>query len=177
MMGASHKIPPPGAGVAFAAKDVARFWALVEKTDNCWWWKGGRQKRPDGTPSYGIFCIGKRRILAHVFAWVSQNGPVPAGQVIRHACDNPPCVKYLGHLEPGTQAQNLADMRERGRAFYNRFPTGPAHPKAKIDEDKVRLVRNLRAEGLSLAKIGDRVGLHASTVHDIVHGKTWGHVA
>jgi hypothetical protein len=37
------------------------------------------------------------------------------GQVIRHTCDNPPCVNPL-HLMVGTQRDNSQDMAQRGRA-------------------------------------------------------------
>ena len=37
-------------------------------------------------------------------------------------------------------------------------------------------VRVMRSEGMAVAKIGAIIGLHGSTVHDIVTGKTWGHV-
>lgn len=36
-------------------------------------------------------------------------------QVVMHTCDNPRCVN-VQHLVPGTQAQNLADMRNKGRS-------------------------------------------------------------
>jgi len=157
----------------FAGVYVDRFWSRVDKSGDCWLWKGGRQKRPDGSLSYGIFCVGKKRILAHVYAWESQNGPLAPGQVLRHGCDNPPCVR---HLEPGTQAQNLADMRERGRAHFNRFKTGTGHPNAKMDAGRVLAIRARRDEGASLALIGREFGLDPSTVHDIVRRRTWAHV-
>jgi hypothetical protein len=155
-----------------------RFCSLVRPSaeGECWEWQGARQKRRNGVLSYGTFNIGRaHRFLAHRLAWIITRGRLPRG-VVRHACDNVACVRPT-HLLEGTQAENLADMRERGRAYFNRFRTGAAHPNAKLDEARVREIRVLRDAGLSLAKIGARFGLNAATVHDIVRRRTWREVA
>ncbi len=37
------------------------------------------------------------------------------GWFVRHTCDNPPCINPL-HLVRGTHAENMADMKAKGRA-------------------------------------------------------------
>jgi hypothetical protein len=173
--------PPP---VRFKPHLIERFWSRVDKNGPipihrpelgpCWVFTGTRLKRAKtGQQSYGYFCLGKNsHILAHRMAWELENGPVAEGHVICHACDFPPCVRG-SHLFDGTQAQNLADMRGKGRAHFNVFPTGEDHPNAKITPEKAAEARRLHESGLSCAKIGKLLGLHASTIHDIVTGKTW----
>ena len=89
---------------------LGRFRAKVVPTSGCVYWVGAISD--DG---YGRFTLpGNRCVRPHVFAWEFVNGPVPAGHVVLHACDEPLCVR-LDHLSIGTQAQNLADMAARGR--------------------------------------------------------------
>lgn len=163
--------------------DIAEFSKRVRwaEGDACWEWTGSRRKRSDGSLSYGTFSLGKRgrtsrNVRAHRLAWMLMHGPIPDGQQVCHSCDNVACVRP-DHLFLGTQAENMADMRAKGRAHFHRFPDGTKHPNAKLREVDVLSIRRLRAKGLSLAKLGERFDLNPSTVHDIVRGKTWKHVA
>ena len=47
-------------------------------------------------------------------AWELANGPVPDGQCVCHRCDHPDCTD-VDHLFLGTQLDNIADMRSKGR--------------------------------------------------------------
>ncbi|WP_341856406.1 HNH endonuclease signature motif containing protein [Brachybacterium sp. GPGPB12] len=58
---------------------------------------------------------------AHRAAWELANGQIPDGLVVRHKCDNPPCVR-LEHLELGTAQDNVNDMIARGRAHWQKTP-------------------------------------------------------
>ncbi|MFP2898771.1 HNH endonuclease [Corallococcus sp. 4LFB] len=140
--------------------------------DGCWMWSGGRHRLADGTLTYGGFCFGKRRFLAHRVAVLLAGRQVLASEVVRHTCDTPGCVRP-SHLVVGTQAENLADMRQKKRAYFNAFPAGAAHPNAKMTTEKAASIRSDRAAGMSFAKLGKKYGLHPSTAHDICAGKTW----
>lgn len=98
-----------------------RFWAKVQKTDDCWLWTGSR--KPHG---YGELNIGGKAILAHRVSWLLHNqGTILSDQCVCHRCDNPTCVRP-DHLFLGTQAENLADMRAKGRAYVE-----PKHTHCK----------------------------------------------
>lgn len=55
-----------------------------------------------------------KRVGMHVVTYEECFGPVPDGLKVLHHCDNPPCRQPL-HLFVGTQADNMRDMREKGR--------------------------------------------------------------
>jgi len=109
----------------FASKLIPiedRFWTKVDKTGECWEWRG--KKRKGRGLSYGLICRGGVNgyfLYAHRVAWELTYGTIPAGMVVRHTCDNPACVRPE-HLRLGTQLDNIEDAKQR-----KRVPSGDAH--------------------------------------------------
>lgn len=104
------------------AELAARLWAKVNKNGRlmpgmdtqCWEWIGAIQA-PDARGrggGYGVIRVGGRTVGVHRVAYELAHGPLPAGVNALHRCDNRPCVR---HLFAGTQWDNLADMRAKGR--------------------------------------------------------------
>lgn len=90
---------------------VEEFLTNVDCAEGCWPWAGYRQRE-----GYGLVRKkGQPAEAAHRVAYRLFVGPIPPGMVVMHRCDNPPCVRP-DHLRVGTQAENLADMRAKGRA-------------------------------------------------------------
>jgi hypothetical protein len=99
---------------------IQRFWEKIDKRgpDECWPWLGSRLKRC----GHGRININGTVRLAHRVAYELQNGPIPPGLVVRHRCNFAPCCNPA-HLELGTQADNMRDIRN------NREPVKvPVHP-------------------------------------------------
>lgn len=76
----------------------------------CWEYNGRRD--PSG---YGIHA----HIRMHRVSFELHKGPIPDGLLVRHTCDNPPCINPE-HLITGTRADNVADMIARGRHWHQR---------------------------------------------------------
>jgi hypothetical protein len=90
---------------------MRRFWEKVEQTDGCWLWRASRLRA-----GYGLFTDETSAlVLAHRFAYRALVGPLRDGLFVLHHCDTPACVRP-DHLRLGTQAENMAEMKEKGRA-------------------------------------------------------------
>lgn len=144
-----------------------RHYVAPETPNGCWEWTGARNK------NYGMVSIpGSKLRGAHIVAWeVAHGTSLPEGMVIRHTCDNPPCVNP-DHLLLGTPADNIHDAVTRDRNAY-----GSRHGIAKLTEELVREIRSLHEAGVSQREIGNRFGVTQANVNLVVTRKTWRHVA
>jgi hypothetical protein len=153
----------------------ARFWAKVAKSDGCWEWTGSTSR------GYGKIGIGHTKtISAHRASYEMHLGEIPAGLVVCHRCDNKRCVRP-DHLFLGTQADNMADMRAKGRGSkpprHTNFVRGEASGRAKLTDDDVRTIRAGHADGATRRELSLRFGVGKSTIEAICVGRTWRHVA
>lgn len=87
----------------------------------CKEWSGYRN-------SHGYGRNGRHEYV-HRVAWIEAHGPIPPETpFVLHHCDNPACYE-VQHLFLGTQADNMRDMRAKGRSASTRKVCCPAgHP-------------------------------------------------
>lgn len=145
------------------------FWTRVDKSGDCWLWTGGRSA--DG---YGWFHHNRESRYAHRVAYELCKGPIPAGMLVCHTCDNPPCCNP-DHLFLGDERVNAGDMMTKGRGRSESHP-GERNGNAVLTPDKVREIRRLAAEGVTWKSIGARFGVSKSAVMMVVTGRNWKHV-
>lgn len=149
--------------------------------DACWSWG----KCQDVTVKGRIWIDGKI-MLAHRAMWEATNGPIPAGKLICHTCDNGGCINPA-HMYVGTHADNMRDMRERRRYFAakepervrelgrqlgesNTWTRGEGNPRVKLSTGYVAAIRASTQGPSALARL---YRVHRTTIQRIQKGTLW----
>lgn len=149
---------------------------LKRDGDDCLVYAGARDK--DG---YGVIQYRRKPRRTHRLVWSWANeADIPAGMVVMHKCDNPPCCNPE-HLRLGTVADNNADRSAKGRTTRSgpnvpHHPNGELHPMHRLSEDEVRQIRRWVREGWTQASVADYFNISRASVSLIVNRKPWGHV-
>lgn len=142
----------------------------------CWIFTGALNEAGYGIVGKGGRGAGNDR--AHRIAYSHFVGPIPDGKFVCHRCDQPACCNPH-HLFLGTNAENMADCRRKGRDSKpprNPHVVGEVHPLHKLTDRKVAELRRLYSDGWTQYELAARYGIHQTTVHGIVHRRRWKHV-
>lgn len=150
----------------YVNKSAKRFWQKVDKSGDCWAWRGCVTKN-----GYGQFMFHGRPIGAYRFSWMLHYGKIPAKMCVCHKCDNPICVRP-GHLFLGTQAENLKDASRKGR--MNK-PRGQDSWAAKLTNEDVLTIRALQGK-ISAIELGKRFHCDRSHIHRIQKRIYWKYI-
>ncbi len=192
------------------AGDIARFWSKVDRRDpdDCWLWRGTITAY-----GYGHFWTGGGQLLvASRVALYLTSGVDPFPLNVLHSCD----VRYpIGdptsrrccnpeHLFKGTDADNVADMKAKGRqargdrhgsrlhpermargdrhgsrTHPEKILRGASHPRngAKLTPDEIVQIRDLYSRGDIMQRtLAEQFGVLPGAISRIVNRKRWPHV-
>jgi hypothetical protein len=139
---------------------IEDFMSYVDKTDDCWQWKGYKTSR-----GHGVYFIKnpKTVVPAHRFMYEYCYGSIPDGLVVRHLCRNK-CVNP-DHITIGTAKENAEDRKRDGTEAR-----GEHHGRSKLSEEEVITIRSSTDTQEVLAK---RYGVAQSLISGIKKGKYW----
>lgn len=144
-------------------------WVKDEETE-CWVWQGNKNGTGSGY-GYGRMWFGDMTKMAHRVAYELYNGPISDDEIVRHTCDNPPCVNP-DYLKTGSMKDNMRDCINR-----DRIANGSNQGLSKLTEEDVLEIRHrYNSTSESTYSLADNVGVTASAIQSIVTGKTWKHV-
>lgn len=156
-----------------ALKQSPRFHARWTKmlgpgpADQCWEWKGRLDAK-----GYGFIKVNGTTTRVHRVAWALAHSQwPPAGMVVRHTCDNPPCCNPA-HLILGTVRDNVQDCVRRGRRA-----SGESLRQSMLTASDVRSIRERAAAGDPQSAIARDYGVTQANVSSIVTRRTWRSVA
>lgn len=147
-----------------------RFWSHVDQSggnDACWNWQQSHDNR--GYGRFKIILDGTLMRLTHRIAYRLAKGSVD-GMCVCHRCDNKSCCNPK-HLFLGTVADNNADKSAKGRATR-----GERSANAKLNDQLVRQIRQLHAEGNRRIEISRRLSINPGTVGNVINRRRWAHV-
>jgi hypothetical protein len=138
------------------------FWKKVNKSNanGCWEWTAATIK------GYGCFWINGKSYYAHRYSMLLA-GQDPTGYDILHSCDNPSCVNP-SHLSLGTHADNMKDMKNKGRAH-----TGKNLRIKLLDENQIKEIRNSLDTHANLSR---KYNVSSYTIQDVRSYKTYKYV-
>jgi hypothetical protein len=133
--------------------------------DGCITWESG--KTSDG---YGVVNFSGKSLLAHRVAFELFTGASAKGKLVCHTCDNPACVN-ADHLFLGSQADNMQDMKAKGRRKH--ICTGESNGRAKLTACRAKEIREKRMAGASLKELASQYEVGTSTINRVVKMEIW----
>jgi hypothetical protein len=145
-------------------KLIRRFFAKVNKTEECWLWTASLNHK-----GYGQFNINGAPVAAHRVSWLIAGNTIPDDKpVMRHKCRNRNCVRPE-HLEVGTHAENSADMIRDGNSTR-----GERCMLSKLTAEQVLHIRSRAAETHS--ELAREFGVARTTITNVINRYKWNHI-
>lgn len=143
------------------------FWNRVSAADanGCMNWVSFMHK--DG---YGALSYQSRYWLAHRLAWNLAKGQIPDGYCVCHTCDNRACCNP-DHLFLGTHADNMHDMRDKGRR--KGINTGTGNGRAKLTDEQVSDIRASYTDGARQVDLASKFSVSQAMVSAIIRKANW----
>lgn len=100
-------------------------------------------------------------------------GPKGEGQESLHSDDNK-SNNTLGNLRWGTRVENMQDLIRNGRT--EGIHAGSNNGMSKLDENKVREIRRLHSERVTISKLSLMFKVNYSTMYFVTSRRTWTHI-
>ena len=152
----------------------------------CWPWQAGHDRRGYGSFTYRT-ADGRQhhRSVSNIIYELWNKIPLPAGKIIAHHCDNPPCGNPM-HYFPATYRENIHDCIRKGRdarghrnGAYTKpemVRRGEQHGRARLTQADIIAIRQYHIEGMPHTQLRSLYGISTTHIWRIVTKKNWSHI-
>lgn len=167
------------------------FWERVDIQtiikDDCHLFIGARDSNGYGRIADNRFGPSNNKLIRlHRAMFEKHFGEIPKDKEVCHTCDVPNCIN-IKHLFLGTHKENMQDMWKKGRAenlklWGNKHTKGMSinvgskHGLSKLDEDKVKTIRQSIIAGEKKITLAEKFGVTEGCIRSIGRGASWKHV-
>lgn len=141
--------------------------AWVEDENGCWICNSHCRN----AHGYPLKSFRGKSWLMHRVIYTQKRGKIPEGMFVCHTCDNPGCIR-IDHLWLGTNADNMMDMKLKGRHKKN-DTRGEKSGTHKLTEIQAIQILNSSESCTELAK---RFSVVHQQISRIKTGKRWKHL-
>lgn len=138
---------------------------LIDEFTGCWQWTGYCELFGHGSIGYEGSKVRVHRLAAHL--WLDFD--LDSELHVLHLCPTRNCFNPE-HLYVGTNADNMKDKVRDGSYGNGRSGT------RKLDDDAVKRILYLHAEGLSQHKIAKQFNVTQPSIRAIIIGRTHKHI-
>ena len=139
---------------AFSQKEIERLRRKLESARI----SGDCKVLPAVINGYSQVRVRQKTYRAHRVAYALYNGPIPAGFLVCHSCDNRCCVNPA-HLWLGTAAENTADAMKKGRMRPGRCRRASERDGDVVLKFSNEIVSLIRTQNISCREAVARFGM------------------
>lgn len=139
---------------------------IPEPNTGCWLWTGAKNNC-----GYGRVMRRSKYIGAHRYSYELHCKKFDASMHVLHKCDVTLCVNPE-HLFLGTQADNMADCKRKGR--HRHVPSrGMKNGNSKLTD---AIVKEIRSSNLSHVELAEKYNVDYTLVWQVRKRKIWKHI-
>lgn len=142
---------------------ISRFWFKVDRSGECWIWKG-KLKR-DGYGQFYPYSKHQGSFYPHRVSYFLQYGILPIGMYVLHNCHNRSCVNPA-HLRLGSPKENALDIKKAG--------THRNRGERKLTWQQACEIRlSYRVDSTTYQELADHYGVSDVTISKIIKWKAY----